>query len=486
MPLYLWWCWTIGLLGVVGYQVIQVVRSTISTKASIVSIQQSWKGIVASVVVIAMRYVCFPMSEVEILGHETQYGDVFLGQMVPFLGDTTAYPTMQMVWFLLGYLSRICSSDIIVSLYWTSLVGLISIWLWSDIIYARFSIDRYKTILWLGTLGMHIVWAHNIYNIMWPFFFLSLAFWIQEVVKGRWIFAVLIAISMRMELVVFVPMYIAFDMLDHRYNKNTWYWEMLLCVLVLVPVLAMSQGEVPGDGERWISMQNNIGFVQLYQPWIWEICMFAVFYGVSFWWRQTVFVNIDTNEHLRILVTCAMFIVYHCVMASFSDFSSRHAFFSLLCVLCILPYIWRYSWLYWFSVSLHVFDSMNLRQQWYGTEEVFVEVIERLAKQYTVSSVDVSKDTCAMIVEMEPFVERIQEKQKQPVFSHFNLFSPIEKNTLLAEYGCVDWCYTIQDWRWSSLGVEDRAARLQYLYDWQAIGIWHIASQECLLYRLQE
>lgn len=486
MPLYVWWCWTIGLLGVVGYQVIQAVWPTMHAllKPSVVSIQQAWKTIVAIVVVVAMRYLCFPISEVEILGHETQYGAIFLGQMVPFLGDTTAYPTMQMLWFLLGYLSRIFSSDIIVSIYWNSWIGLLSIWLWSDIIYARFSIERYKTIVWLGTLGMHIVWSHNIYNILWPFFFLSLALWLQELRKGPWIFAVLLAISMRMELVVFVPLYIAFDRIHDLDNRDRWYWDMLWSALVLVPVLAMAQGEVPGDGERWISIQNNIGFVQVYHPWIWEMCVFAVCYGISLWRKHTVFGNIGTNDHRRILVVCAMVIVYHSVMASFSDFSSRHAFFSLLCVLLLVPYTWRYSWLYWGSVLLHFVYSVNLRKEWYGTEEAFAEVVEKVAKQIPV--VDVIADSCAVVVEMEPFVDRVQEHHAQPVLSHFNLFSPIEKNSLLSEYGCVDWCYTIQDWRWSSLGVEDRSARLQYLYNWKPIGIWRIASQECLLYRLED
>ena len=86
---------------------------------------------------------------------------------------------------------------------------------------------------------------------------------------------------------------------------------------------------------------------------------------------------------------------------------------------------------------------------------------------------------CAWIIENEPFATDIAR-------SHFNLYSLSEYQSYLEEYGCVDWCMGLEDWRWTSLGVRDRAIRVKHLYKLEKKAIVEHAGSSCLQYRLAE
>ena len=88
---------------------------------------------------------------------------------------------------------------------------------------------------------------------------------------------------------------------------------------------------------------------------------------------------------------------------------------------------------------------------------------------------------CAWIVEMEP----LSHHPAQKVRSHFNLLNPLEVNALLAEYDCIDWCYTVQDWSWSELGVQDRASRIEQMFTWIPIAIVNAEETKCLLHEMR-
>ena len=88
---------------------------------------------------------------------------------------------------------------------------------------------------------------------------------------------------------------------------------------------------------------------------------------------------------------------------------------------------------------------------------------------------------CAWIVEVEPF----SFHPTQPTRSHFNLLNPMEVDSLLLEYGCIDWCYTMQDWAWTELGVQDRALRIEQMFEWTPTAIVRAGEIECILRTMQ-
>ena len=49
------------------------------------------------------------------------------------------------------------------------------------------------------------------------------------------------------------------------------------------------------------------------------------------------------------------------------------------------------------------------------------------------------------------------------------------------EYGCIDWCYTIQDWGWTELGVQDRATRIEQMYEWSDVALVKEGDALCVL-----
>jgi hypothetical protein len=61
--------------------------------------------------------------------------------------------------------------------------------------------------------------------------------------------------------------------------------------------------------------------------------------------------------------------------------------------------------------------------------------------------------------------------RRGPVRSHFNLLEPSEVAQLRGSEGCLLWCKDVQDWRWSSRSVSDRAQRLEHLFELQPVAV---------------
>ena len=63
---------------------------------------------------------------------------------------------------------------------------------------------------------------------------------------------------------------------------------------------------------------------------------------------------------------------------------------------------------------------------------------------------------------------------------------PAEEAALRGPSGCLAWCLDVQDWRWSSRGVRDRAIRLARLFPLEpaAVVIDPTSGYSCLMARL--
>ena len=84
-------------------------------------------------------------------------------------------------------------------------------------------------------------------------------------------------------------------------------------------------------------------------------------------------------------------------------------------------------------------------------------------------------------VEEYPFSQHNSQSEK----SHFNLLDPVEVHRLMNQFGCIDWCRTLEDWRWTELDVRDRASRLRHLYSWSQKTVVDINGLECEVNRIQ-
>ena len=412
--------------------------------------------------IVVIRYVYLPWSEQSVVGHSVQYLDVFHGQY-PSLGDSTFYPSVQIVWWLLGRVS----AGWIPAQVWSALAGTFSIvWLCTEEkkVY-------WLPCIWLMALPEHIFWSNSIYNVVLPFAMLVLALRFARLEKWVWLScAMALSVAWRLETVLFWGVLL--------YYVPFWNWRVLVqsTVGTMITVVMLSSMSVPGEGEYLESIAHNW--------WMWP-------YYVSYLVPAVLGVFLVRKNTMGLIGWCLLWILgHHVVLSTFNDFSSRH----ILCVSIVLIHmLGRYSkagkeagnegtskWFYgivWVGAI-----GFNLLQLWQehsamrSSDDEFESYVE--SHDVPVLTIEQAQHRgCAWIVEMEPF----SWHSTQPTRSHFNILNPLEVHYLLDEYGCIDWCYTIQDWSWSELGVRDRALRLEKLHQWDVHAKVQMAGAQCLL-----
>ena len=89
------------------------------------------------------------------------------------------------------------------------------------------------------------------------------------------------------------------------------------------------------------------------------------------------------------------------------------------------------------------------------------------------------RPNCTLIAEADPIAE-------SPPLSHFNLLADREAEGLRARTGCLHWCPDVQDGRWSSRAVLDRAIRIESLYELMPLGMVRepLSGYACFLYEV--
>lgn len=440
-----WWLWTLGMLGVT------VCSTRISLKLFI-------QGTFLLTIVCLGRWLCTPMEHYEILGHSTQYISVFNGEM-PNGGDTSFYPMMQIIWWLLGWVSP----DFLPSYVWSLLAGSLSV-----VLLGRHKQQWHLAVLcWFSLWPLHWLWSFSAYNVIWPFLFLTIA--TQMLQEQRWLglgAAFSLAIGCRVESAMLWPLFwfVGWNMESHL----SWHKLLSAMVLSLIPIVAMLQFPVPGEGEIQLSWYLNWNFFGLYQEF-----GFAVL--------ALVLTGTILGNSTRYLGLFTMLCLFHVLMMGFNDWSSRHVL-----PLGLLVY-WLWNWMKSEQVTgqlvlgglllLNNFVALGTeRQTFYASAEEFESHFSK-----SLEMKDANIGNCAWVVEEEVFL-----LEHRPVLSHFNLLHPSEVQEYIQQYGCIQWCQTYQDWRWTELDVRDRALRLNHLYHWKFDGWFRRDDNTCLVYKLEE
>jgi len=321
--------------------------------------------------------------------------------------------------------------------------------------------------LWLMSLPQHLFWSHSIYNVIVPFLFLVLS--LRFAKAERWLglsVAMAMAVACRLETIFFwgwLLYYIPF-----------WNWRVLLKSILgtVITLGLLSSMTIPGEGEYIESIAYNWWFVSYY--WLYIIPLVLA-------------LLLARGPQLLLMGWSLLWMVgHHFVLSTFNDFSSRH----ILALGIITFEIWKEIFatnhgVIRYALFFAIFcNGYVLWDDWgriHQSDTLFLqEILEwqaTLPQSASLSVEQAQNRGCAWIVEMEPFASH----PLQPIRSHFNLLNQTEVDALLWEYGCIDWCYTIQDWGWTELGVQDRALRLEQMYEWDKVALVRENGSNCEL-----
>jgi hypothetical protein len=395
-----------------------------------------------------------PKWKSNIIGHEATFLDVYNG--APWMeGNTLSYPSMQIWWKIWGYVFTHSSWGVqVVCILCASLcIQLFALLLFRTVQSKKLSIWGASLLLLHPDFAS---WMGHMYNVIPPLFFsLYAQILLQKKAPTSTLLASVslsLAVLMRLDFLLLTPFFIVQTSGTERIKATTL--GALLCGLGLFPILA----EVPGEGERMLSFFINLPILEYWTPTLW-LLLPILFLSYN---------KISTYTGLYILAL-------HLVFSTFNDYGSRHVLFAVPIIIWALTTSRTRFGLAILSISI-LWGRVERQIIYEASEESFLQYIEthhpslpRLTLQQAKS------DGCAWIAEEEPFLST-------PPRSHFNLYDPAEASAMRSKFGCIQWCSTKEDWRWSALGVRERAQRLHSLYVMEPISVVAHKNSRCILY----
>ncbi|MFT5587052.1 MAG: hypothetical protein ACI9VR_004657 [Cognaticolwellia sp.] len=419
-------------------------------------------GVVLFVALLASAVV-LPLSRIVVEGHEAEYLEILLGQRGLDAGDAAGMPGMQ---FLLWGLGRLGVGEQgaqagsllfggLACMSWSAAVGRLA--------------GRWVGLaagLSLALWGNLAAWSSSVYNVVLPFFFVCLAFWALSLLLdgeepvGAGLLAGAaagLAVSLRLDTLWVAPAGLLLVVLAKPGGWRMWMPGLLLGAGIAGGSLlaVRGSGEVPGSGEWANSFAMNAGLLVYFEPfqrlWVLPAVLTGLGLGLRQRWRV-------------VLPLVVLLLSVHFAMAGFNDYGSRHLLGAGLTLsaglgLCTTR---RLAWVPLAIAGLGLVSSLvDTRLRFYASEEVFAQALS--PELPTWSPKDLGG--CALISEDA----RIAPEGQQ--LSHFNLWDADELASLQAQHGCVLWLMGLQDYRWSSLAVRDRALRLERLYDLEPLAV---------------
>ena len=455
---------------------------------------RGWMLPTLSLVLLALlvRFVWLPVPQAHYFdGHEADYAEFFAGLRDPTRGGTVLYPSMQWLYWLLGKVLSGSGWLLVVSAF----AGLVSIGSSAGLAQALFG---RRAALWAAGLlaiwGNHAFWSSSAYNVMIPLA-LSTVSLLALLLAGRRgslgltvvaASAGVLAVATRLESAAMaVPALIILLRWPPRplaRHLPVLAAGAVLGALAVVPLVF--PGGMPGSGEHSFMWPINLGLLDYLAPWggAWLLPLV-----VLAWLPAPAASNRLRRAGLcrwGVLLLLAWALAVHGVMASFDDYGYRHALPAgvALAVLAggALSALRRWPAVVVGGalVVLLALDTGRISSLFYASEEAFVaELPDRLPR------IDVAERPACSLISEEHRV--VGEQQR----SHFNLLDPAESQRLRAEGdGCLQWCPDLQDWRWTSRGVRDRAVRIMHLYPVRPLAVLEHeeSGYACLLLELGE
>ena len=443
----------------------------------------AWLCLGVFVVSLLVRVACLPLEHHVYDGHEAEYYDIFRGVRPVSRGGTVLYPSLQWAWAGLGH---------VLPRHPAVPIGLmIGVGAWSAVL-AAWAAGRFvgpggawAAGLIVATHPAHVAWSASAYNVALPLALgggaLAAAAWISVertpprgvALAGAGAFA--LAVGTRLELAL-IAAPAGLLVLVGWWARPGPRPPLRRTVAPLLPPLALAlglsaacawplvvPGGLPGDGEHAISACAHRAWAAPFRPW--DSGSAAVAAGLI----AVAALVARPAPAVALLVGVGL---VHGVMGAFDDYADRHALIALptAAVLAGLATSGRASALGTAGVGLGLLLQIaalpEMYSRYYASEEAFVEVLRTdpgwsALPRWTLLQ---ARADCGWVNE-DP------RAAAHPALSHFNLLDPLEADAHRGPGGCLRWCMDLQDWRWSSRGVQDRALRLQHLYRLQEVAV---------------
>ena len=445
-------------------------------------------------------------------GHEAEFYDLFLGVRAVNRGGTVLYPAMQWMWAGLG---SVLPHQPWVPVVLMSGVGAASVVVCADLarLLLRDPARPRRGLVSAAVAGavvalhpVHSAWSSSAYNVVLPFFLGSCVLWVgAQVGRSRqpslWVatagaaaWALVVATRLDAALVGLPAALLAVFLspLDTPWRDGVRRrWVLILplvvglCLGAAAALPLVYPGEVPGAGERELAFWVHLPMLEHYLP----------FGPAGLWVAVLVMCAVAALREDAVLATVLLVgvVANHLVMSSFDDLGDRHLLLAvpLAAVLVALgaaggPRVdpRRLVGLAGPPVLVLTFGLIALSGRFYAEEEAFVaDARSRLAALPT-WSLEQARDGCGWINE-DP------RAAADPVASHFNVLDAGEAEALRSPSGCLRWCADLQDWRWSSRGVADRARRMGRLFTMRPVAmvtdeasgyaceVWDLTARRC-------
>jgi hypothetical protein len=426
-------------------------------------LRPDWTHALVLAVALTVSAVLMPLACIETLGHEAEYLEILLGTRGLDAGNAARMPAMQwLLWCMEGLglgqraaLAVSLLSGALACVAWAAALGRMH-GRWVGLVAG----------LSLALWGNLAAWSSSIYNVVLPFFFVCVAFWALSLLLdgedplGAGLLAGAaagLAVALRLDTLWAAPAGLLLVVLNRPKAAARWGPGLLVGALIaLGSLLAVrGMGELPGSGEWLGSFRMNSALLIYFEPfqrlWVLPAVLIGAGLGLRAKWRTWI-------------PLCALVVSVHLAMAGFNDYGSRHLLAAGLALSACLGLCstQRWAWLPLGVAGLGLVASLvDTRQRFYASEEHFAESVQSDLPQWSLQDLG----DCALITEDE----RVAAEGEQ--LSHFNLWDPEEFAGLQAQHGCVLWLMGVQDYRWSSLAVRDRAMRVERLYDLEPLAV---------------
>ena len=423
-------------------------------------------GVVA--LAVAARLLLPPWERHIYDGHEAEYFDIFRGERAVGRGGTLLYPLLQWGWWAAG---EVLPRHPAVPVGFATLVGAASCGLVA-------LLGQRVGGRWAGAaVGLlvavdpsHVAWSVSAYNVVFPAFtgLVCLAAAAPGGGAGPAARAALglgaagVTVGLRLDALVLPAVAGVWALLAPPPGGGAPRVLVRLAVvlagLLLMAAVALPivfPGGVPGEGERTEMLRLQAAWLAPYggRDGAWRVSMWAI-------WSLAA---VRAAPRLAVPVAAGL-LGHHLLLASFDDVGERHAIpAALLGLLLGAIALGRGSRVAWAGLVvlalLGARGALDLRARFYASEEAFAA---RLAAPPwgalpRIGLAAARAPGCAWVAEDHRAVA-------SPPLSHFNLLQASEYAALQESFGCVRWCVELEDFRWSSRGVRDRALRTASLY----------------------
>ena len=425
------------------------------------SLRPGWRLGLVLIAAALVRAVVLPLERHEFDGHEAEYRDIFLGIRPLSQGGTMLYPAMQ--WLCRG-LGVLFAPHAGVLLAFSLVAGLVSI----AALYGATRRLAGETVglgaaIALAAWGNHAFWSVSAYNVIVPHALAWTALWALAAAGDRPVAAgflaggaAALAVATRLESALVAPAGLL--LLALSWPRGGWRMLPGLALGAIFGALSaytvLYSGQTPGEEQRALALSINRGLLVDFAPFDQPLLLGVVALGFG----------IGLVAAPRLFGPLGVLVVgTHLASASFDDYGFRHLLNAEAGVAAMLGALLGRRWGALpfggalLGLALHTRDVAT---RFYASEDALAAALEGLPE---LSWSEVR--SCALVCEDSRILP--EEEQK----SHFNLLDAEETDALRAERGCVYWLYGVQDHRWSSRAVRDRALRLQRLYDMRLRGV---------------